>query len=67
MGFRVEQVTYDSYSIEGGMLDRIKYDKWTNLCVNWELKHKYDLKAYSRVEYCVTSEKTKRRYEIGKS
>lgn len=48
------------------MLDRIKYDKWTNLCVNWELKHKYDLKAYSRVEYCVTNEKAKRRYEIGK-
>lgn len=59
------QITYDAHSIEGGMDDRIKYDKWINRCVNWELKHKYNLKAYSQVEYCITNEK-KSRYVVGK-
>lgn len=63
--YNYHKITYDAYSIEGGIDDRIKYDKWTNLCINWDLKHKYNLKAYAQVEYCITDE-PKTRYIIGK-
>lgn len=49
------EITYDPNSVTRALDDRSRHNKDVNMCVNWELRRQYGLKAYSEVEYCITN------------
>lgn len=60
----ISEVPFDFWNLRDATYHRTKFDKLINECVNYELKAKYGLMAYSRAEYCVYKDET---YPIGES
>lgn len=43
--FSLTQITYDPNTIPNALINKEKYDKMINICVNYKLKKKYGLMA----------------------
>ena len=57
-----EEISLDPNTFTRGLVDRIKYEKWATMCVNYELKRNYGLMAQSDIQYCSTNQD---HYETG--
>lgn len=49
------QITFDPYTFQRALEDRAEHGKLLNRCVNYNLKKKFNLVAYSSIEYCISN------------
>lgn len=50
------EIAYDPNLFTHALVDRAKYTKFISMCINYELQHKYGLRAQAEIEYCVTNQ-----------